>query len=531
MEFLALIFGLAGLIWGTVLLKRGGLLAGCLAVLLAGACFSVEFFKLQLGPIPLTIDRLLFLILIGQYLVWRRFGWTDPKPLSKPEIVLCLFMAVLAVSTFSADYSVKNYQPVAWLIIFYLMPFGLYWIARQSSFSVSFRSAKAANFREAKGDLVIWLFVSLAVFGIYLAITSLAEHYELTWAIFPRYIVDTAARADAEFVGRARGPFLHPIGNGIALAICFAASLMLWPQIGRGQSHFREGEAPAEPNEIPTKSTSFAARREPRPPAFLQYRFGQLLLIPLFLLFAAAIYVTLTRSVWMGGAFVLALIVGLALTWNWRMPLFLGGLLVAVAVSVSQWDRLVAFKRDKNVDASKTAESAELRPVLARIAWNMFLDRPLMGCGYAQYGQEHVNYLSDRSTEVVLEKGRGYIQHNVAFSLLTETGLLGLGLFLALSGLWAFDAWSLWRSPSAPLPVRQMGLLTIAALGVYFINGMFHDVSVVPLANMTLFFLAGVTEGLHARVPVNPRRVGIAHQSETPQYDPAPVMVCEVGSP
>ena len=36
----------------------------------------------------------------------------------------------------------------------------------------------------------------------------------------------------------------------------------------------------------------------------------------------------------------------------------------------------------------------------------------------------------------------------------------------------------------------------LAVLGTYFLNGMFHDVSAVPMANMTLFFLAGVTAGL-----------------------------------
>jgi hypothetical protein len=36
----------------------------------------------------------------------------------------------------------------------------------------------------------------------------------------------------------------------------------------------------------------------------------------------------------------------------------------------------------------------------------------------------------------------------------------------------------------------------LVVLGAYFVNGMFHDVSAVPMANMTLFFLAGVTAGL-----------------------------------
>ncbi len=202
------------------------------------------------------------------------------------------------------------------------------------------------------------------------------------------------------------------------------------------------------------------------------------------------------------------------------MPLLIGGLLAAVVFSTTQWDRLVAFKRNKNLDAEKVAESVELRPVLARIAWNMFLDRPLFGCGYDQYTKEHVNYLSDRSSELVLEKGRAYIQHNVVLSLLTETGLLGLGLFLTLCILWALDARALWRSTSAPLAFRQMGLLMLAALGVYFINGMFHDVSVISMTNMTLFFLAGITAGLRPEIGRKEiRRVGSAHQCETPQEE------------
>jgi O-antigen ligase len=216
----------------------------------------------------------------------------------------------------------------------------------------------------------------------------------------------------------------------------------------------------------------------------------------LYLLFLAAIFTTMTRSVWMSGMLTLALVVGLALTWNWRVPLLVGGLLLVLLMGFTQWDRLIAFKRDRDLGADTTAESVELRPVLAKIAWEMFLDRPIFGCGYAQYKNEHVNYLSDRSTELVLEKGREYIPHNIVFSLLTETGLIGLGMFLTIVFLWGRDAWRLWRLKTAPLEVRQQGLLMLVVLETYFLNGMFHDVSVVPMANMILFFLAGLTAGL-----------------------------------
>jgi hypothetical protein len=61
---------------------------------------------------------------------------------------------------------------------------------------------------------------------------------------------------------------------------------------------------------------------------------------------------------------------------------------------------------------------------------------------------------------------------------------------------WTRDAWRLWSGAALPLWARQQGLLMLIFLGVYFINGMFHDVSVQPMMNMMLFFLAGVTAGL-----------------------------------
>ena len=198
----------------------------------------------------------------------------------------------------------------------------------------------------------------------------------------------------------------------------------------------------------------------------------------------------------MGGILALALAVGLALPWSWRLPLLGGGVLAAALVAATQWENLLSFKRDEALAAEKTAESVELRPIMTVVAWHMFLDRPLWGCGYSQYKTEHRNYLSDRSTDLPLERARDYIPHNVVLSLLTETGLVGLGLFLAMVCFWTRDAWRLWSDAALPLWARQQGLLMLIALGAYFINGMFHDVSVQPMMNMTLFFLAGVTAGL-----------------------------------
>src|SRR4029079_4464899 len=109
----------------------------------------------------------------------------------------------------------------------------------------------------------------------------------------------------------------------------------------------------------------------------------------------------------------------------------LGSLTLASAAGLLVgWEHFSAFKRDKDVSVEDMACSARLRLILAALAWQMFLDRPLLGCGFGQYVDEAPNYLSDRTTDLPLEKGRPYIQHNVFLGLLTETGIVGLGLFM-----------------------------------------------------------------------------------------------------
>ena len=246
---------------------------------------------------------------------------------------------------------------------------------------------------------------------------------------------------------------MNPIITGIQLAACFSAVLMLWPRCG-GLG-----------------------------------RCGVALAAPVFVL---AFYCTMTRSAWIGAGLGLAVIAGLSMPWNWRIPVLGAAVLAAGALAAANWEQLMAFKRDKNLTARETADSVSLRPVMARVAWLMVLDRPLWGCGFGQYMPEHQNYLADRSTDVVLEKSRPYPPHNLLLGIVTETGLVGLGLFVALLALWGRDAWLLWRAVESPLWVRQQGLLFLALLSAYLANGMFHHIAMIPMSNILLFFAAGM---------------------------------------
>ncbi|HUY89144.1 MAG TPA: O-antigen ligase family protein [Pirellulales bacterium] len=439
MSFLIVIAGLAGLVWGAILLLRGGLLAGGLMVLLAGTCFGSPFFSLPAGPVPITADRLLWVLLAGVYAVSRARGWIEKRPMTKSDWLLAAFLGVVFISTFTHAWHVRGRQPVAWLLFFYIMPAGMYWIARQTPLDE--RSSRA-------------MFACLAIFGLYLAVTAIAEARQLWWLVYPRYI---ASREYLNFFGRGRGPLLNPAGCGFFLSICWSSLLMFWPRWGRA---------------------------------------GKALLLALSLVYGLGVYSTLTRCAWIGAALGLMIVAGLSVPRTWRMPLLVASCLTATIVGATQWERFMAFKRDEGLSAQEAAESVNLRPILAMVAWKMFLDRPLLGCGYGHYRDEFPAYLDDRTTELPLEKARPYLQHNVFLSQLAEIGLVGMGLFIALLSAWLLDAWRLWRSPSAPLWARQQALLFLALMGSYFANAMFHDLSIIPMVNMALFYLAGLTSGL-----------------------------------
>lgn len=443
MEFVLAIGCLAGLFWLAVVFLRGGLIGGALAVLLAGSCFGHPFFNLPAGPLPLTIDRLLLAVLLMQYCVYRRWGWTDPKPLATADYLLAAFLIVLVASTFAHDFRYRNSQPLSQLVFFYLMPAAMYWVARQTQWT-------------RRGAWLV--FTSLGVFGMYLCLTAIAETYQAWEFVFPRYI---ASPDFHEFLGRGRGPFLNPAANGIVQGLGLCATLLWWPRLNRP---------------------------------------GKLLLMAALPVFAWGVFCTYTRSAWMGAGVGLLVMIGLTTPRGWRAAA-VGSIAVGSVLALAgSWEHLVTFKRDTYLSAEDAAESARLRPILAVVAWHMFLDRPLVGCGYGQYIQESPAYLADRTTDLPLEKARPYVQHNVFLALLTETGLVGMGLFIALVTSWTRTAWRLWRGGLAPMWVRQMGLLFVALMGVYLPNAMFQDVSIIPMINMLLFFFAGAIVGLAPRL-------------------------------
>jgi O-antigen ligase len=461
MQFLLLVAGLVALVWGSLLFYRGGLIAGCLAVLLAGCCFGHSFFHIDMRPLPITADRVLWVLLMAQFCLLWRWGRIEPLPLGKTEYVLAALLVVLFASTVTHDWHINSSQPMSRLLFYFFLPAGMYLVAR------------GAPQTERTTTLLL---ASLAVFGLYLAVTAIGETRQIWSLVWPSYIRSTEF---PEFFGRGRGPLLNPAGCGMVQSICLCAALLLWPRAGV---------------------------------------FGRCVLLATALVTCYGIYCTLTRSAWIGGVLSLATLLALRLPRTWRLTV-LGTAAIAGSVLVAtQWEQLVSFKRDAQLTAAETADSARLRPLLAAVAWNMFLDRPLLGCGYGQYLEENSDYVEDRSTDLPLPKSRPYVQHNVWLSLLTETGLAGTLLFTALLVLWGRNAWRIEHDAVVPPWARAESLLFLAALAAYGANAMFQDVTIIPMVHMLLFTMAGLTEGLRrqvtdGRAAARPRERSSAFQS------------------
>ena len=105
------------------------------------------------------------------------------------------------------------------------------------------------------------------------------------------------------------------------------------------------------------------------------------------------------------------------------------------------------------------------------------------------------------------------MHHNTFLSLLTETGLVGLGLDAGRFGPLGPDALAAGpRQRTCPTGPAPKAALTVGALGLYVCQALFHELSYLPMDNALLFFLAGITDRTLSREVqnVNPKR-GSSH--------------------
>lgn len=408
------------------------------SVILVGTVFGYDFFHVSVGPLPLTLDRALMGVwacIFGlQYLRQRE----SIRALDRSEWIILFLYGFLCVSLLTHDWQYKEKAPLSRMIFFYGLPLIAYLLIRSIRLNKDFLVANAILF---------------AVLAIYLGITGIAEKQDWAWMVYPTYLMEPG-----EFFGRARGPLLNPVINGMLMALGCSCLWMGW----------NDGN-----------------------------RWLKAAIVTGSVIIAIGIFCTMTRSVWMGFLATSALFIWYPASQKVKSIILILAVIISVGAFPLVGDRLFSFKRDKEVSVEDMEMSARLRPIFATVAWNMFQDRPLLGCGFGQYSREKWPYLSDPHSELPLILAKDYLQHNVFLAYLTELGLVGLGLMLAALIMIGLSGWRLWSNQSLDLIHRLYGLALISFVLNYVINGMFHDVSIIPQTNLILLFLFGIVNNLN----------------------------------
>ena len=428
--------GTTAIIWLSVLALRVSMVHACLACLLVASCFGVPFASWEAsGGITLSLDRLFLACLLAFFALKRLLVVEPPVRLERQDGLLLLFLGISAFGVLLVPWSPdspKDIPPWYRLSAAFLAPALVYWMTRHRS-------------RTAQDAETVCRF--LVIFGLYLAVTAVAETHGFRALVFPRYILEPRT----VYVGRAVGPFLSSPQLGTWLTIASVAAVLMLERL-RG--------------------------------------FSRIGIVALLVLFAYAQFLTETRSAWLGFAVAVPLMLLSARLPIPRSVVGVGVLTVGLLLAVTFGGRFLVPERAEG--RSVVAYSAAQRLALLDGAVTLFAQKPLLGWGFGQF--EHAAQ-RDVGTGVLgfatTGAAEGLASHNALLRVLVETGVVGASIFIAIFWIWFWQARRQQTAADSSWSNRHLGLLFIGALVAYWSEAMFHDVTHILQGNLVLFFLAG----------------------------------------
>ncbi|MEM9352500.1 MAG: WecB/TagA/CpsF family glycosyltransferase [Planctomycetota bacterium] len=434
------IFGLAAALWGVVISRRLSVIVGAALFVAVGYVLTGDLWRFSAGPITLTLGRLVLAGLSTVFLFRLGRGVARLQRVTAVDVFLLAFTGYLTARwalTPEAAADGTSVGPLWRLIASFLMPATLYGIVR----------TERITFGHWRGALAV-----LTGLGCYLGITAVAEISQQWWAVFPRFIADPTL---GTHFGRARGPSLNSASLGVCLTVCIWAAwaLLFW-------THRRW--------RAPLTAAGF--------------------------LMVAGVFFSYTRSTWLGLALTGALVPAITLGRKWK-PFILASVAVGglLGVLVLKGSVLDVGRTDSDGDPR---HSVYQRASFAYVSLRMFEDAPLFGCGFGRFYDKKIAYLADRSQQLELESIRLLDHHNTFLSILTETGLVGLILFLGLLAAIAKVSIEAIRDTHSASWVRSQGAFSLAALLAYIASAAFHDLTLSPSEQWLLMLAAGMTVSL-----------------------------------
>jgi putative inorganic carbon (HCO3(-)) transporter len=277
------------------------------------------------------------------------------------------------------------------------------------------------------------LLCALVLLGLYLSLTAVLETLGVSQLIFPRYIADPSVGIH---YGRARGPFVEAVGNGLALYTCGIAAFM-----------------------VAVRASANARVRS--------------FCVAVTILCGVGAIMTVTRQIWIGAA------LGTIVTFicvrplrRWLVPMLAGGTVIALAV--------LAFTPGLQENASDRAKNQ--LPIWDRLnsdlaALRMIDAKPLLGFGWYRFERDSPPYYRQADRYPLRAVRR---PHNVFLANASELGLIGalgwLGaLFIAIGGALMTRApgdLNLWRLGLIAFAVNWLVVANFTPFGYAFATHM-----------------------------------------------------------
>ena len=255
---------------------------------------------------------------------------------------------------------------------------------------------------------------SLVATGAYLSLTALFEKLRLTALIVPSYINDPAI---GTHFGRARGPFVEAVANGLALYACAVAA-----------------------------GIAFAVWRRP----LLRALAGSVAVLCL-----VGVQLTVTRAVWLGAVVATAFVlVAAPQLRRYLVPALVAGLCLVLG----------AFAVIPGLASQAENRKADQSPIWERknsdaAAFRMIAAKPLLGFGWYEHNAKAESYFRMSPTFPLSGEKAGL--HNLFLTYAVGLGLVGFGLWLLAVAL-ALGGAVRHRAPPAIEPWR-IGLGAIVA--------------------------------------------------------------------
>lgn len=427
-----------------------------------------EFWRVQVpGFFALTVPRIGIVVLA---LLFAAMVMLGRIPLRRPGALgwwLAALIGYFTISAFAGGFDTRSELSVHYRLIGgYVFPLAIFIIVLHGF-------QRDADFRR--------LAIFFALMSAYLVFTGWCEQLKLTSLVWPAYISDPTVGLH---FGRVRGPFVSSPQLGLALVYCFFSNLVLARKLKRAKWPVLGVNA---------------------------------LMLPV-------IFWTRTRSVWL--SFVLCLAI-----WAWyarrRVSRFVSvSLLAAVALLVTVVNMGNFLGDDRTKGGLTDIEPIVLRVGLAKMSWELVKDQPIFGAGFGHFRDVAPGYARDPSSPY-FAFGTSALEHNNLLSIVSETGFLGLTLYLGMMVTILRFSIRLYRK----LPVTGAGFMNRDLLVLYwilatayFIDGTFRETSDNPFANCLFFGLSAVPVALDLLLSnrSGPGEVGFPARLGTARLAPAP---------